>query len=417
MEYANVTDVYGSLVLSACSLKKDFSEITDAYEKYLKYSDKYVDASAAADDKLVHSPTYLQVNPSNYVMIAYCTRCIDGSEFALAAKVIKRMQKPSKDINFGDNKIYIQTKFIVMYELNDYSDLPEFIETVLTSNAPEDVHLFFYRSLLAQITLMRKPAENISSNTTVNTETIELTADSNKPEYIFDAKVTRGDYIKKVKESIEAQKEGTVQEDFRALITALDKFYNHGGMTDKEIAELFSGIEKITPVCSDIFPLLALFGHNLDVIADKLDDEIIYDLPERIVIYGGIIADIIIDYTSKIVLEKISPRQQLLLLNLCLSILYSLKEDSKFDPETIANIISTISACYLETVYKPDIIDETNIEHMILPLQLGFYLFLSKISLVDGDLIGSLRYQRKLLSLEPRLKEYINRQTKNKPNE
>ncbi|MDR0919818.1 MAG: glycosyltransferase, partial [Oscillospiraceae bacterium] len=372
IDFCITADIYAILTISASKLKKDFSEISDAFEKFYKIYDFFSKTDVVSADKMVHTAIYMQRDPSSRLIAGFVNDCIDHNEFIKAAKYVKHIVKPAKSVNFTDSVSYIKPYFIIMFELNDYSDLSELIREVVESDTTDDVRIFFYRRLLAQITILKKQTEIERSEDSENDE--KLSDNENKaPEYIFDGNIINRDYIKILKESIDAQKEGTVQEDFRALALALDKFYNHGGMTDEEIAENYSTVEKITPVCSDIFPLLALFGHNLDVIADKLDDELIYAVPEKIVIYGGVIADIITDYTSKIDLEKISQRQQLLLLNLCLSILYSLKEDSKFDPETIANIISTISACYLETVYKPEVINEANIEHMILPLQLGFY--------------------------------------------
>ncbi|MDR0903391.1 MAG: glycosyltransferase [Ruminococcus sp.] len=380
-EYCVCVDIYAVYTMSGCRLKKDFSEIKEVFWLYNDLYEKYKENKLASVDLMVRPAVYINFHPSQVVLNTYSIFCIANEEYEEAKKISLIKEKPQKkleDLNYP----YIENWFTIMNEFSDYSHIPELTTDIVNSDVDEKVRTYYYQWLLKEIMLVKEPEKN------------------------------RGNLIRIIKESVNEQKEGSLPEDFVLLINAFDRFYNHGGMTEKEIADLFSGLEKFTISAADVIPLLMLFGHDLNTISDKLDYDFIKNSPEYIFAYSDTYADIISDYTSKIILERQSPRVQLLLINTCIYLLCRLDEETKYDADTITNITSTLTACYLESAYTAEVISEENSEHMSLPVRIGFYLFLSKISLADGKLKDSVMYLRKLLSFEPRLKNFISSELK-----
>ncbi|MDR0987681.1 MAG: glycosyltransferase [Ruminococcus sp.] len=381
-EYCVTVDIYAVYLINACRLEKDFNEIKKAFWLFSDLLDKYNDNKITSIDLMVRPAIYINFSASQIVKSTYCVTCLSLKEFEEAKKVAEKMEKPAKKLK-NQNYSIIEHWFTIMEELEDYSHLPELTTEVLTSDVDEKVREFYNRTLLSAIKLVKDPDKN------------------------------RGKLIKIILDSVNAQKKGSFPEDFVLLLTAFDRFYNHGNMTEKEITDLFSGIDKFTLLTADIIPLLMVFEHDLNTVSEKLDFEFINTSSEYITAFGNDLADIITNYTSKIALEMLNPRAQLLLINISIFLLCTYKEDSNYDPDRITNVASRLTAFYLESAYNTRIISEENSEHMSLPVRIGFYLFLSKISLADGNIRGSVMYLRKLLSFEPRLKEFISRELKN----
>jgi tetratricopeptide (TPR) repeat protein len=372
-------DIFATLIIAAQNLKKEYSEIKKTFDRFMEIYEGFKAGTFMTNDMMVKSALFLQLHPSQVVLNAFCLTAIENGEFKEAKRVALKKEKPSVMLN-ELNTPYTAQWLTIMRELKDYSYLPELIHDIITSDVDEAVRSFLYQALLKEISIVKDPEKNL------------------------------GRLVKIINEGISSQEKGSFPEDFILLMKAFDNFYNNGGMTSEGIIDLFADTEKFSLLCADIVPLLADFDLDLSIITDKFDFEFINESPQYILAYSENLAKIIINYTSKTVLEKLNPRVQLLLINISIFLLCSLSEDFDFDTDKITNIISTLTACYLESAYTSEVISEENSEHMSLPVRIGFYLFLSRISLADGDIKASVMYLRKLLSFEPRLKEYISRE-------
>jgi glycosyltransferase involved in cell wall biosynthesis len=380
-EYCILTDIYAIYGIAANYLDH-YEEAIRAFKRYYYFYEATKSGRLSTNDLMVNPPVYAQDFTRQRVMSGFCFAYTKLDDYVNAKKIADMMDKPQKsfhDINFD----YVSLRLQIMRNLSDYSDLSKLVSDVLESDVGDDIRQHLYQSLTVEISLVKEAGSDFAP------------------------------IVKMIKDIVDSSKKDSFPNDFISLIYCLDLFINERTADENLINSTINNIESMTINNADIIPLLMINDYNIDIVSDRFTTEFINVAAAGITIYEEDLLDIVSEYSRKIDPNMLSARSQLLLLNLCGYLLKSYNENSKYSPDDVTALYVTLTANYLEKTYKPEIISIENTEHMSKPVQIGFYLFLAAVGLADGDRLAHIKNLRKLISIEPMLKEYVNNEIKN----
>jgi glycosyltransferase involved in cell wall biosynthesis len=373
-------DIYAIYGITANEFKR-YEEVIKAFKRYDYFYDLTKSGKLSTADLMISPAIYANEVTRQKIMNIYCYAYTQLDDFINAKKIADMMDKPQKEfgkINFD----YVSFRLQIMRKLSDYSDLSKLVSDVLESDVEDDIRNHLYKSLTVEVSLVKESGADY------------------------------GPIIKMIKNFIETSEKGSFPRDFIDLFYCLDLFINEGAENIKRVSEVLDNVKSLTIDNADIIPLLMKEDINIDIMSDRLTKYFIEYAADCIVIFEEDLLSIILEYSKKNDVGKLTARSQLLLINLCGYLLKTYSEKSNYSPDEITSLYVTLTANYLEKIYKPEIINIENTEHMTKPVQIGFFLFLAAIGLSDGDRLAHARNLRKLISIEPMLKEYVNYEMK-----
>jgi glycosyltransferase involved in cell wall biosynthesis len=380
VEFCVLADIYAFYGLAAIKLER-YEEAVKAFKRYCYFYDAAKSGKLSTIDLMIRPANYVQVSTRQHIMNSFCLAYSELDDYENAKKIADIMDKPKKifgRLNFD----YVSFRLKIMRNLSDYTDLPKLVDDILKSDVEKDVKHHLYQSLAVEISLVK------------------------------DSGADCGPLVKKIKDIIEMSEKGNFPRDFIDLFNCLDLFMNEGTENIKRVSEVLDNVESLTINNADIIPLLMTEDFNIDIMSDRLTYDFIENAAAGIAVFEEDLLSVVSEYSKKIDVGLLSARAQLLLINICGYLLKSYNESSKYSPDDITNLYVALTANYLETAYKPEIICEENVEHMSKSVQIGFYLFLAAIGLSDGDRLAHAKNLRKLIALEPLLKEYVSYEIK-----
>ncbi|MDR0942915.1 MAG: glycosyltransferase [Ruminococcus sp.] len=380
LEFCVLADIYAIYGLVAAKLKH-YEEAIKAFERYCYFYEAIKSEKLSTIDLMIHPPIYVQSASRQLVMNVFCFSYTKIGDYVNAKIIADSMDKPEK--RFGKlNFDYVSFRLKIMRNLSDYSGLSKLVKNILTSDVGEDIRYHLYKSLTVEVSLVRESGTDC------------------------------GPLISMIKDIIETSEKGSFPRGFVDLFNCLDLFINEGTENITRVSKVLESVEKMTVLNADIIPLLMTEDFNIDIMSDRLTYDFIENAAVGIIIFEDDLLSVVSKYSKKIDVSLLSARGQLLLLNICGYLLKSYNENSKYSPDDITNLYVALTANYLETVYKSEIISEENVEHMSKSVQIGFYLFLAAIGLSDGERLAHAKNLRKLIAVEPLLKEYVSYEIK-----
>jgi tetratricopeptide (TPR) repeat protein len=380
LEFCVLADIYAIYGLTANKLEH-YDEAVKAFKRYYYFYEATQSGKLSSVDLMIRTALYVQFDSRQYIMNSYCFAYTKLGDYVNAKKISDLMDKPQKIFGII-NLDYVSFRLKIMRNLKDYSDLSKLVEDVLKSDVGEDIRQHLYQSLTVEVSLLKESGEDY------------------RP------------LVKMIKDIIETSEKDSFPRDFIDLFNCLDLFLNEGTESIKRVSEVLDNVENLTIANADIIPLLMTEDFNIDIMSDRLTYEFTENAAAGIAIYEEELLSVVSEYSKKIDVGLLSARGQLLLLNICGYLLKTYNKESKYSPDDITHLYVALTANYLESVYKPEIISEANVEHMSKSVQIGFYLFLAAIGLSDGDRLAHAKNLRKLITVEPALKEYVSYEIK-----
>jgi tetratricopeptide (TPR) repeat protein len=380
IELCVLADIYAIYGISANELKH-YEEAIKAFKRYNYFYDMTKSGRLSTADLMICPAIYVNDGTRQNAMNIYCYAYTALDDYVNAKKIADMMDKPKKE--FGKiNYDYISFRLKIMRNLSDYSDLSKLVNDILESDVDYEIRNHLYRSLTVEIALVKESGSDF------------------------------GPIVKMIKNIVNSSPKNSFPNDFISLIDCLDLFINERSSDENLINGIFNNLELMTLYNADIIPLLMINDYNIDIVSDKFNADFINNAAAGISIYEEDLLDIVSEYSRKIDPNMLSARSQILLINFCGYLLKSYNETSKYSPDDVTALYVTLTASYLEKVYKPEIISIENTEHMSKSVQIGFYLFLAAVGLSEGDRLAHARNLRKLISIEPMMKTYVNNEIK-----